>query len=471
MFSLRTRQQPYMVRHAYVHEMRSALTYPLAASLAEGSFTGVVAAKYFQASPLLIAVITAAPMFGNIAALVWSELSRTRRMVPFVNVLQGGVVLSIAAASLTRLLPQSPGGGVAGWAFALDIILVRVLASGIVTVRSAIWRANYPRHIRGQIVGRISMVATAVLAMTTFLGSSWLDHNPEAFAYLYPIAAALGAIGIWQFSKIRVRQERSALRRQQLYTPRPENLAQTDESNVLNYQPNGEPRGVVQFFAEAWRILRQDKQFRDYQRWQFLSGFSFMMLAPPLVFMVSKEMTKPATEYLLATIVLQILPMAVSLPFTQIWSPLFDRVHITRFRVGQGMVSVLAQGVLFLGAIYGQLWIVAIAQMLIGISNAGGNLAWNLGHNDFAPPEKTATYMGVHVMLTGLRGCVAPFAGVLLYQSGLAGHGVFAISTILSMISLFGFWHMSRTVPRTMPIERVRQMAQAVGDAPPKRQK
>ena len=36
----RTRHQPYMVRANYRHEMRSALTYPLASALAEGSFTG-----------------------------------------------------------------------------------------------------------------------------------------------------------------------------------------------------------------------------------------------------------------------------------------------------------------------------------------------------------------------------------------------------------------------------------------------
>src|ERR687894_1009001 len=89
-FSFRTSRQPYMVRASYRQEMRSALTYPLAAALAEGSFTGIVATKYFHASPVLLAVITAAPMFGNIMALVWAELARTRRKVPFVNALQAG---------------------------------------------------------------------------------------------------------------------------------------------------------------------------------------------------------------------------------------------------------------------------------------------------------------------------------------------------------------------------------------------
>lgn len=440
--TFRTRHQPYMVRASYRYELRSALTFPLAASLAEGSFTAVVAAKYFSGSPLLIAVITAAPMFGNIMALVWSELSRYRRKVPMVNWLQAGVVLTIASVALTAWMPRQLGA----WVFAAQVIIARLLASGIVTVRSVIWRANYPRHLRGQIIGRISVVATAMLALATFAGSAWLDQNPRAFIWLYPSASILGAVGIWQFAHIRVRREGQHLRRQQIFAVRPENLAQTDESNVLNFQP--ERTGVRAFFADAVQVLREDKVFRAYQRYQFLSGFSFMFMGPSLLYMVSTEMTNAHTQYLLATFVLQIVPMVTSLVWTQLWAPLFDRVHITTFRVFQTGVSVAGQGTLFLGAVTNQLWLVGVAQFVIGVSNAGGNLAWNLGHNDFASGEKAATYMGVHVMLTGLRGCIAPFCGAWLYQVAFIGRGVFGISAAICCVALMGFISMSRHAPR-----------------------
>lgn len=437
-----------MVRLSYRYEIRSALTYPLAASLAEGSFTGVVAAKYFQASPILIALITAAPMFGNIMAMIWSELSRNRRKVPFVNMLQAGVVLTIASVALTALLPVKVGA----WVFAGQIVLTRMLASGIVTVRSVIWRANYPRNIRGQIIGRVTVVATAVLASATFLGSWWLDQNPRAFVYLYPLAAILGAVGIWQFSHIRVRREGQQLRRAQLlYTPRPEALAQTDETNVLNYDPPR--RGLRAFFLDAWKVLREDKAFRLYQRYQFLSGFAFMLFGPSLLYMVSKEMTDERREYLLATVVLQIIPLITMLAATQLWAPLFDRVHITTFRVIQTGVSVTAMLLLFAGARLDQLWIVAAAQFLIGVTNAGGNLAWNLGHNAFAPGDRAASYMGVHVMLTGLRGCIAPFLGAWLYQVPWIGRNVFLLSALVSSMALAGFWSMARgqtTIPANL---------------------
>ena len=82
-------------------------------------------------------------------------------------------------------------------------------------------------------------------------------------------------------------------------------------------------------------ISNEDKPFRDYQRYQMLTGFSFMMFGPSLLYMVSTELTDPKKDYLLATGIVQIIPMVMSLLATQAWAPLFDRVHITTFRVYQ----------------------------------------------------------------------------------------------------------------------------------------
>jgi hypothetical protein len=456
--SFRTRHQPYMVRRNYRRELRSALTYPLAGALAEGSFTGIVAAKYFQATPMLIAVITAAPMFGNIVALIWSEMAKTRRKVRMVNWLQAGVVGSIAAISLTATLPRQTGA----WVFAALVILARLLASGIVTIRSAIWRYNYPRHMRGQIVGRISSVATAVTAFATLAGAKWLDRDPSAYVYLYPMAALLGVVGIWQFSGIRVRREGQMLKRLRdpIAIPRPESMSTTDEANVLNDEPSRRAGGIAGFLADAVHVLRNDRQFRLYQWWQFLNGAAFMMMVPPLTIMVSKQMTDPQKQYLLATVVLQIVPMVTLILFTQVWAPLFDRVHVSVFRVFQGIVSAIAIATVMSGSLWGSLLAVAVGQFLVGVSHAAGNLAWNLGHNDFAPRDQAGTYMGLHVMLTGLRGCMAPFAGALLFRDDVLGRGVFAVSLGLSVVSLVGFMSMARHAPsKQRAHSRARPMA------------
>lgn len=449
LFSCAARHQPYMVRRNYLYELRSALTFPLAISLTEGAFTGVIAAKSFDASVTLIAVITAAPMFGNILALFWADLARGRRKVPMVNWLQGGLILIVASVAANALLPV----GAAGWLFAAQVILCRVLAGGMVTVRSAIWRANYPAHVRGQVVSKISVTAMAVLGATTLTGSWLLDLDARAYVVIYPAAALLGAIGIYQFSHVRVRRERLLRNLEQTsHGPSPR-VAARDQNRVLD-DVSRQPRRSAwyRFFGQAFELLRYDKQFRQYQWWQLLSGASFMMMVPSLLHMISTEMTDPREQYLVATFVAHTIPMVMGLICTQLWAPLFDRVHISVFRVFQGIVSFAAMIVLFTGASWGNgavaLTIVALGQVLVGVSHAGGNLAWNLGHNDFAPPDKSATYMGVHVMLTGLRGCFAPFLGAWLYRVDGIGRGIFLIAAVVNLVSLIGFATMARQSPK-----------------------
>jgi hypothetical protein len=203
-----------------------------------------------------------------------------------------------------------------------------------------------------------------------------------------------------------------------------------------------------------------------------------MMFGPSLLYMVSQEMTDPKRQYLLATCILQIVPMVVSLLSTQAWAGLFDRMHIVRFRGIQSCVSVVAQGLLFVGAWLGlhywnhpgltpALAVIAIGQVLIGVSTAAGNLAWNLGHNDFAPAEKSADYMATHVMLTGLRGCIAPFLGVGLYKLPWVGRNIFLISTLTCAVAWWGFLSMARNVEQFGQKTRAPRPQPAMASAPP----
>jgi MFS family permease len=199
-------------------------------------------------------------------------------------------------------------------------------------------------------------------------------------------------------------------------------------------------------------VLREDRQFRLYQRWQMLNGIAFMMSTPALLYMVSKEMTDPTEEYVLANIIVQTIPMVTMLIFTQVWAPLFDRVHVTVFRTWHSAVGVLGLIAILWGALRGNgpeaLAIVAVGQFLVGIAHAGGGIAWNLGHNDFASLDKASTYMGVHVMLTGLRGCVAPFVGAWLYQIPQVGRNIFGIGIVFAFVAMLGFWSMARGAPK-----------------------
>src|SRR5207244_12861379 len=60
----------------------------------------------------------------------------------------------------------------------LSIVAARVLWGGILTVRAAVWTANYPRNVLARITGRIAIVnAIAVATSAALVG--WVLEAQE----------------------------------------------------------------------------------------------------------------------------------------------------------------------------------------------------------------------------------------------------------------------------------------------------
>ncbi len=405
LFDFSARRVPYLSRASYVRELRTAATYPVAMALTEGAFASVVAQKYFNAGDALVSVIVAAPMFGNIAALIWSDLSEGQPRIRFANHLQTAVAMCVFAVALTWFLPKPQGA----WLFAALMVSARVLASGIVTVRSVVWRMNYPRDRRAQIVSRITVLATTAMALASGLGAALVDKFNWAYVLVYLCAGTLALVGMRQFAKVRIRGEGKLIRR--------ERIEEADDAmRGLSPRRKRPVAHLVELFADAGRLLREDRNFRDYQRWQMLMGMSFLMMLPALYTLVNKHLTDPRADYLLATVVVYTIPTVTQVVFTQIWAPVFDRIRFSRFRFIQSVIGLCAHSLIVTGAMLGSLPMLAVATFVLGIAQAAGGLAWNLGQNAFAPPDQVQRYMGVHVMLTGLRGCVAPFVGTFAFK-------------------------------------------------------
>jgi hypothetical protein len=96
--------------------------------------------------------------------------------------------------------------------------------------------------------------------------------------------------------------------------------------------------------------------------------------------------------------------------------------------------------VMGLGTLTGSVFWIGLGRVVFGVARGGGNLAWSLGHNDFAHPERAGLYMGVHATLTGVRGVFAPFVGMLLYLGAAPRELPFGLS--LPGVPALGGWMM-----------------------------
>ena len=396
----------------------------LTLGLVEGATAAVLVKQHFGRAASLfgvniaVALVSGAPAFSNVLSFVWANVAHGRARVGLMVALQAAFALAVGAVALAS-------GGARGLVFTVaSIILARVVWAAILTVRAAVWTANYPRNVLARITGRIVIVNSIAVASSAALVGWALEARVVDARWLYGGGALAGLAGAWLYRAMRVRREFQL-------------LAAEGASGA-----RGEPFSL----AMLTLILREDPAYREYMLWMGIFGAGNLMLTAQLVLLFSEQLhLSSGTQIGLLAVV----PLITQPLFLPAWARLFDGSHVVRYRARQGWALVLASVVLALGVFLGSLTVLWSGAVLLGVAQAGANLGWNLGHNDFASAGRAQHYMGVHVTLTGLRGGLAPPAGVLAYM-GLealhAGAGKYALALPLAMTlaGALGFNRMRR---------------------------
>jgi hypothetical protein len=363
----------------------------LTLGMVEGATAAVLLKHRFQggADPfavnLAVGLVSGAPALSNVLSFVWANLAHARSRVRLVVALQAAFAVAVGVVGLA---PAATGGLLLTLG---SVLAARMLWSGIVTIRSSIWIANYPRHLLARFTGRIVVassltMAAGAAATALALGDAGLDPR-----WLYAGAALAGLAGAWLFRATRVRREYR--------------LLGAEQAEVA--------RGDAFSLRMLRQILRDDRDYREYMFWMGLYGGGNLMLTSQLVVVLTERLAMPPGRQIA---MLAVLPL-VALPlFVPLWARLFDGSHVVAYRARQAWVQFAAVAILCGGAFADLEWLLWTGAAVLGVALAGSNLGWSLGHNDFASPGRAQHYMGVHVTLTGLRGMLAPPLGIAAYQ-------------------------------------------------------
>lgn len=420
---------PLLSRAHYRRELVAWSLLPVALGAIEGGVVGVFAKNAFadavspSALNMAVAILVAAQAFANIVSFIWAALSHGRHKIRALTALQ------LAAMAMIGLIAFAPFNA---WGLAMlvaGVVGARVCWSGVAILRSTVWHANYPRHARARLAGKLATVQALVMAGTGLLIGLAMDFDHRAIRVAYPVAVVIGLIGVAVYSRLRMRGHRALLKAER---------ASADPA----------ARSANPLLLRA--VLRHDAHFRHYMTCMFVFGFGNLMAGAPLIIMLTERFRLGESVSVVIATTIPLLLMPVSIP---VWSRLLDRMHIIRFRAIHSWMFVTSTLTLLASALTLQPWLLFVAAGLKGIAFGGGVLGWNLGHHDFAPPERVSQYMGVHVTLTGLRGMTAPVLGVAIYQwlewqHPGAGAWVFAVCLGLSTTGAIGFVLMARRQPR-----------------------
>lgn len=379
----------------------------------EGEGASVVAKKTFGASDLQVTIIWLIPNAVFLLNVVWGVLLRGRRRIPAYLTIAGAAAAVVASLFFT---PRDPEWS--AWMFAAQLALVNFFASGVVILRTTLWRANYPVTHRARITGRLTMMRMLVALLTVGALASIFDWRADLYPYVYLSVAIIAACSLIPLARMRVRGGRRELAR-------------------VRRQVANQPRGLWAGVREMIGILKRDRVFASYMIGQFMVGSSNFFVGPLVNLKVASDL---GFGYLASAAILN-LPTLFQMLTLRWWGPFYDRVGLLRFRVINTVFWTITIGMLAISmfllstsdrfiATIGLIVLIA-SRILHGATSGGGAIAWNLGHLQYAPEHQTELYMAVHVGLTGLRGLIMPVLGFLTYQ--WLGWGAFVVALGLAI--------------------------------------
>ena len=417
---------PPLLRRTYGRELVSWAFLPLMLGAIEGGTIGIVVKKAFTGQPgvdpywldLATAWALAAPNIANLSSFIWAALAKGRPKVKFIAWLQTAACVLVAAIAF---FPRNGGGLIA---VCITLGLARTAWTGVITVRAAVWRNNYPTASRAAIAGKLATVQSLFLAAAGFTVGKAMDWSPDNYHLLFPALALFGFVGNLIYRTVRLRRARQL---------------QRAEHDGRKKDTGFNPMGMVD-------LLRADPLYARFMWWMSVFGFGNLMLAAPMTFVSTDELKLDYTAGIMINAIVPLLIMPLAIP---LWARLMSRTHIIQFRSIHGWSFVLASVAVTLASYLHSIQLLYLGSALLGVGYAGGTLAWNLGHQDFASAERDAEYMAVHVTLNGIRGIFAPLAAWGLHQ-WLAPLGyaplVLVVCTVINTIGVLGFMSMRKQI-------------------------
>ena len=117
------------------------------------------------------------------------------------------------------------------------------------------------------------------------------------------------------------------------------------------------------------------------------------------------------TTATMVTLLTVAVPSAVRLLATNFFGRVFDQLSVYTVRIVLNTLFLVYVISFFSTTSPIGLWMGAIA---LGLAFAGSELMWMMWVTKFAPPDRTADYMGLHTFFTGCRAVAAPLFAYLV---------------------------------------------------------
>lgn len=362
-----------------------------------------------HASPVLVAFAVATKPLSALLAVYWRQALNHNTRWLRNNVIWAGI-LGHAPFFFAPFF-DSP------YPLLLSGILCMALCRGAMPAWMELLKKFIPNTGRAPLFARSSAL--------TYLGDAFfactigwlLDGYIEAWRWLFPATALLGCAALLWQRRLPVTES-----------------SDTTDTIDTSYAPPLISQ-LFQPWREAWRLLRERRDFLRFQIGFALGGGGLMVIqgALPTYFVDVLEIS-----YSKMGVALGLCKGLGFVATTPLWARLFSRLDIYRFN-GLVTFGAIAYPLLLLTATHDLIWLYT-AYLCYGIMQGGSEIGWNLSGITFSHNEESTKFTNVNILMVGLRGGLAPLGGwVCAHYSPHSAILLGAVFSMLATYSLFSY--------------------------------
>lgn len=334
--------------------------------------------KELQINALQIAIFVALQPISGLLASYWSSFIYKRQDLLTANIIWANILRFIPFLFFPWI--DSP------WLMILASANYMALNRGMMPAWMEIFKRNIKGISREKVFAFGSSVDYLGPAVLLLLAGWFLDDFHSYWRWLFFGTALIGISSTFFLGRLPV-----------LKTP-------------LVYAQLSFYERAIEPWKQSWKLLKERPDFAQFQLGFMLGGAGLMVMAAIIPMFFVDILHLSYMEMAMAIALCKGIGFVTTSP---LWVRYFHRTDIFTF---SGFVTLLAAlfPLVLLCAQF-QLFFLFAAYLLYGFMQAGSELSWHMSGPVFAKEEESSHYSQLNVLSVGVRGCIAPFIGSLLY--------------------------------------------------------
>ncbi len=296
------------------------------------------------------------------------------------------------------------------WFFIASYALFMATRRASYPIWAEVLKINFPLQSISNIVSKGISINYTVIIFIPLILSFWMDLDHAIWKFLFVL------LGLFQilYSVILLRLE---------------TIFQASEQYEGGYS------ALIAPIIKSWQLLRKQPEFAKYLMLFFCGGVGIVTLQPMLPIFFKESLNLSYKELTFAFSCCKGVAFLATAP---LWAHWVNRVSLYLFNGCINLCSCLFMLALLFSQI--SVSLVFFAYLIYGVMQAGCELSWNLSGPIFARENESTSHSGLNLALVGVRGCICPLLGQLIFwHSNASVVLIFALGICLFAL-VYALW-------------------------------